>query len=117
MRTRILLTSLATGAALLAGGTTAAQAAPAPSENRASTAQPARSTSGTTPIASAAGCASLVSNSAGRAQIKNICNYRINATVSVDWAWDPSCVAINAGRTQTVYWDAADGRADYAYEC
>ncbi|MFJ9448006.1 hypothetical protein ACIRRH_40195 [Kitasatospora sp. NPDC101235] len=63
------------------------------------------------------GCASLASNANGRATIKNICNYQIRATVSVDWAWDPACITINAGRTLSISWNPADGRAEYAYEC
>ncbi|GAA3029926.1 hypothetical protein [Actinokineospora globicatena] len=63
------------------------------------------------------GCASLYSNKPGRAQIKNICSKRINATVSVDWAWDPDCIAINPGRILSVTWDSTAGKADYAYEC
>ncbi|MFI0820513.1 hypothetical protein ACH4TX_30885 [Streptomyces sp. NPDC021098] len=72
---------------------------------------------GTTQATSFVGCASLYSNKPGRAQIKNICNKRINATVSVDWAWDLDCIAINPGRILSVSWDSTQGKADYAYEC
>ncbi|MEV6594125.1 hypothetical protein [Streptomyces acidicola] len=69
------------------------------------------------PATSSDGCASLYSNAAGRAQIRNLCNYTIWATVSVDWSWDPSCIEIPKLATRTITWDAANGRAEYAYEC
>ncbi|MFD8595313.1 hypothetical protein ACFV1L_09950 [Kitasatospora sp. NPDC059646] len=49
--------------------------------------------------------------------IKNICTCTIRATVSVDWAWDPSCITINAGRTLSIHRDPEEDRAEYAYEC
>jgi plastocyanin len=73
--------------------------------------------SGTTPVASFVGCASLTSNANGRAQVKNICGSTINATVSVDWSWDPDCKSIGAGRSVTFTWNSTAGRAEYAYEC
>lgn len=106
-RTRTILTPLAL--AIAAGTLAATGAAPAV----AATPAP----SGTTPVASLRGCASLTSNSNGRAQVKNICSKTINATVSVDWSWDPACKSIGAGRSATFTWDATAGRAEYAYDC
>ncbi|AXE28298.1 hypothetical protein C0216_33140 (plasmid) [Streptomyces globosus] len=76
---------------------------------------PAAAASG--PAGTTSGCATLASQGYGWAHIKNSCGWRITATVSVDWAWDPTCIPINAGRTATIHWDGANGRADYAYEC
>ncbi|MER7048380.1 MULTISPECIES: hypothetical protein [Streptomyces] len=73
--------------------------------------------SGTVPVASSVGCASLTSNANGRAQVKNICSHTINATVSVNWAWDPDCKSIGAGRSATFTWNSTAGRAEYAYDC
>ncbi|MCX5207672.1 hypothetical protein OG897_40530 [Streptomyces sp. NBC_00237] len=91
---------IATGALAAAGAVPAAAAIPAPSGTE-----------------SFVGCASLTSNANGRAQVKNICSHTINATVSVDWSWDPSCKSIGAGRSATFTWDSTKGRAEYAYEC
>ncbi|MFE2157112.1 hypothetical protein ACFW9M_04775 [Streptomyces lydicus] len=94
--------TIAAGTLAATGAAPAVAAAPAPS--------------GTTPAASFVGCASLTSNANGRAQVKNICNKTINATVSVDW-FDPDCKSIGAGRSATFTWDSTKGRAEYAYEC
>jgi hypothetical protein len=106
-RTRNILTPLAmavaAGTLAATGAAPAVAAAPVPS--------------GTTPVASSVGCASLTSNANGRAQVRNICNHTINATVSVDWSWDPDCKSIGAGRSATFTWNSTGGRADYAYEC
>lgn len=95
--------AVAAGTIVATGAAPAVAAAPAPS--------------GITPVALSVGCASLTSNANGRAQVKNICSYTINATVSVDWAWDPDCKSIGAGRSTTFTWNSTDGRAEYAYEC
>ncbi|MFD7501160.1 hypothetical protein [Streptomyces sp. NPDC059850] len=89
---------------LAAGGVTPAVAA-------------APSVTGTTQATSFVGCASLYSNKPGRAQIKNICSKAIDATVSVDWSWDPSCIRINPGRILSITWNSTAGKAEYAYEC
>ncbi|MFI1972544.1 hypothetical protein [Streptomyces cinnamoneus] len=106
-RARTILTPLAmaiaAGTLAAAGAVPAVAAAPAPS--------------GTTSAAPFVGCASLTSNANGRAQVKNICSHTINATVSVDWAWDPDGQSIGAGRSATIRWDSTKGRAEYAYEC
>ncbi|MFF4219354.1 MULTISPECIES: hypothetical protein [Streptomyces] len=106
-RTRTILTPLAmaiaAGTLAAAGATPASAAASAPS--------------GTTSAVSFVGCASLTSNANGRAQVKNICSHTINATVSVDWSWDPACKSIGAGKSATFTWDSTKGRAEYAYEC
>lgn len=105
-RTRKILTPLAmavaAGTLAATGAAPAVAAAPVPSG---------------TPVASFVGCASLTSNANGRAQVKNICSHTINATVSVDWSWDPDCKSIGAGRSATFTWNSTDGRAEYAYEC
>ncbi|MFF3852589.1 hypothetical protein [Micromonospora sp. NPDC002575] len=95
--------------AVVAGTLAVTGAAPA------AAATPAQS--GTAPISSFVGCASLTGNSNGRATVKNICSSNIHATVSVDWAWDPDCKAIAPGRTVTFTWDSTYGRAEYAYDC
>ncbi|MFE2750102.1 hypothetical protein ACFXKX_38355 [Streptomyces scopuliridis] len=95
--------AIVAGTLAATGAAPAVAAAPAPS--------------GTTPVASFVGCASLTSNANGRAQVKNICGTTINATVSVDWAWDPDCKSIGAGKSVTFTWDSTQGRAEYAYEC
>lgn len=95
-----LATAIAAGTLAAAGAVPAAAAAPAPSGTE-----------------SFAGCASLTSNANGRAQVKNICSHTINATVSVDWSWDPDCKSIGAGRSATFTWNSTKGRAEYAYEC
>ncbi|GAA1522367.1 hypothetical protein GCM10009730_32910 [Streptomyces albidochromogenes] len=106
-RTRKILTPLAmtvaAGTLAATGAVPAVAAVPAPA--------------GAAPAASVVGCASLTSNANGRAQVKNICAKTINATVSVDWAWDPGCKSIGAGRSVTFSWDSTYGRAEYAYEC
>ncbi|MFI1869399.1 hypothetical protein [Streptomyces jumonjinensis] len=118
MHARPIFTGIALGATLLMGGATAAQATPPPSETRAMTAQTAQATAEATSVTPMAGCASLVRNAPGSAQIKNICNYQIQASVDVDgWFNDPSCITVNAGATRNIYWDAGNGRANYAYEC
>ncbi|MBT2396375.1 hypothetical protein [Streptomyces sp. ISL-100] len=95
--------AIAAGTLAATGAAPAVAAAPTPS--------------GTTPVTSFVGCASLTSNANGRAQVKNICSRTINATVSVDNAWDPNCKSIGAGRSVTFTWDSTDGRAEYAYDC
>ncbi|WP_412075027.1 hypothetical protein ACLF6K_02770 [Streptomyces xanthophaeus] len=62
-------------------------------------------------------CAQLTGQSYGTAYIKNTCSYAISASVQIDWAGDPGCIWINPGRTGTIHWDGADGRANYAYQC
>ncbi|MEU2227395.1 MULTISPECIES: hypothetical protein [unclassified Streptomyces] len=106
-RTRTILTSLATAVAagMLAATGTASAVAVTPAPSGTASAEPY------------AGCASLTSNANGRAQVKNICTHTINATVSVDWDWDPACKSIGAGRSATFTWDSTKGRAEYAYEC
>ncbi len=106
-RLRTVLTPLAV--AVAAGTLAATGVAPATAAAPAAT--------GTVEVAPMTGCASLSSNSPGRARIQNICNHRINATVSVDWAWDPPCVSIKAKGSAVVTWDSTKGRAEYAYEC
>lgn len=95
--------AVAAGTLAVTGATPAAAAAPAQS--------------GTTPVSSFVGCASLTSNANGSAQVKNICRETINASVSVAWTWDPDCRSIGAGKSVTFTWDSTDGRAEYAYEC
>ncbi|MFE9905632.1 hypothetical protein [Streptomyces achromogenes] len=105
--TRTILTSLATAVAagMLAATGTAPAVAVTPAPSGTASAEPY------------VGCASLTSNANGRAQVRNICNYTINATVSVDWAWDPACKSIGASKSATFTWDSTEGRAEYAYEC
>ncbi|MET8115973.1 hypothetical protein [Streptomyces prasinus] len=106
-RTRTVFTHLAMAVAvgtIAASGATPAMAATA--------APPANA-----PVTSLVGCASLTSNSAGKATVKNICGLAIDATVSVDWSWDPACKRIAGGKSATFTWDSRDGRAEYAYEC
>ncbi|GGU37790.1 hypothetical protein [Streptomyces lavendofoliae] len=98
------LTVMIAGGALAATGIVpAVAAAPAPS--------------GQTSAAASVGCASLAANAKGKARVTNICNKTINATVSVNWSWDPACKSIGAGRTVTFTWDSTAGRAEYAYDC
>ncbi|MFJ8510164.1 hypothetical protein [Streptomyces avermitilis] len=95
--------TIAAGIIAAAGAAPSAAATPAPS--------------GTSPVASFVGCASLTSNAKGKAKVKNICGYTIDATVSVDWSWDPACQSIGAGKSATFTWDSTAGKAEYAYEC
>lgn len=105
-----MLSSMVAGVAL----TTALAATPAAADvHRSSTS----SATAASPVATMDGCASLVSNAAGRATVKNICSYKVWATVSVDWSWDPTCIDINPGKTRALTWDPGKGKAEYAYEC
>jgi len=71
---------------------------------------------GSAPAEARAGCSVLSDYGSGWATIYNQCGNGINATVSLDWSWDPDCIYISGYSYGTVYWDH-DTLPDYAYDC
>ncbi|MFF3497964.1 hypothetical protein [Streptomyces sp. NPDC003247] len=61
------------------------------------------------------GCAKLGSYGQWWAHIRNACGHVITASVEVD-GWDPSCIQIGPGATETIGLDPGD-EPYYAYEC